>query len=292
MKSFPALQKLTGFFLVKIIIGLAVVGVTAVLAELLRNMLLAVETLPVVAVNVAITTLGACMAILSYIILFLYYEKRKITELSAASFLKYATIGILTGLLIQTLSVVTMLAAGSYHINHYNPLPFLMPGFLAALTAGVVVELMIRGIIFRITEQKIGTFLAMITTALIFTFAHLTVSGATVLLVITTTIQAGFLLTAVYVYSRSLWLPIFFHFAWDLAEPGIFGAINPGIKVETTLFSSSVTGPTPLTGGSFGPGNSIQAAIFCLIATIMFLQMAKKRGHFIKPEWKRTLPVY
>ena len=35
-----------------------------------------------------------------------------------------------------------------------------------------------------------------------------------------------------------LWLPIFLHFAWDFAEPGVFGAINPGITIDQSLLTS------------------------------------------------------
>jgi membrane protease YdiL (CAAX protease family) len=81
--------------------------------------------------------------------------------------------------------------------------------------------------------------------------------------VISTVVEAGLLLSAGYIFSRSLWLPIFLHFAWDFAEPGVFGAINPGITIDQSLLTSKIDGPLILTGGQLGPQNSIQAFLLC-----------------------------
>jgi len=102
-----------------------------------------------------------------------------------------------------------------------------------------------------------------------------------------TALEAGFLISTVYVFSRSLWLPIFFHFAWDFVEPGIWGAINPGNLIDQSLFTSKITGPLYLTGGAMGPQSSIQGIIFCLITGFFFLWLAKRRNRFIKPQWKK-----
>jgi len=82
-------------------------------------------------------------------------------------------------------------------------------------------------------------------------------------------------------------MPIFLHFAWDFAEPGIFGGINPSISIDKSLFTSKISGASILTGGQMGPQNSIQSLLFCLIAAIIFLWLAKQKNHFIKPFWKR-----
>jgi uncharacterized protein len=64
--------------------------------------------------------------------------------------------------------------------------------------------------------------------------------------------QAGILLSAVYILNRGLCLLIFLHFSWDFAEPGIFGAINPANTVAQSLLTSKIAGSVFLTGGQFG----------------------------------------
>ena len=148
-------------------------------------------------------------------------------------------------------------------------------------------EILIRGIFFRLTEEKLGTIVTLIICALIFAIMHLNVKGASILSVSSTAIEAGLLLSAGYIFSRSLWLAIFLHFAWDFAEPGVFGAINPGITIDQSLLTSKIEGPSILTGGQLGPQNSIQAFLLCTLASLVFLWMAKKKNNFIKPFWKR-----
>jgi membrane protease YdiL (CAAX protease family) len=92
-----------------------------------------------------------------------------------------------------------------------------------ALTAGFVAEIIMVGIVFRLLEETIGT----VTALLIFhcsvcRFAY-KCKRRNFVSVGATAMQAGFMLPAAYVFSRNLWLPVFLHFGWDFAEPGIFG---------------------------------------------------------------------
>ena len=141
-------------------------------------------------------------------------------------------IGFATGLLLQSFFILVIYVAGGYSVISINPFSFLVPAFATAFTAGFVSEILIRGIFFRLIEEKLGTELALLILTLLFGLLHLNVTGATTLSVFTTATQAGLLLSAAYVFTRSLWITIFFHFAWDFAEPGIFGAINPGNTIN------------------------------------------------------------
>lgn len=223
-------------------------------------------------------------ALFSYILLFRWYKRRKITELSIASFKKYAWKGFFIGLVLQSLSVAVMYAAGNYTIVHVSGIASLLPGLITAAVAGFVAEIIIRGLLFRLVEEMAGTVITIVLFIILFFILHITGTNATFLSAITTALQAGLLLSAAYVYSRSLWFPIFLHFAWDFAGPGIYGGINPGITINSSLLTAKITGHALLTGGQSGPGNSIQSAIFCIITGLLLLS---KREHFIKPCWRK-----
>jgi len=287
MKNQLTIKSIFDFFLTKIIIGIVVVGGSVALVEWVRQFLTVknqqANELTEAIIGIAVISL----ALFSYILFSRYYEKREITELSLTVFCKNALMGLLTGLILQSLVIVVLYLAGGYFIIQVNPLSFLIPGFTAAIIAGFVAEIMIRGIIFRLTEEKLGTVIALIISVLLFAVMHSGVQGATLLAVLATSIQAGILSSAVYVFSRSLWFPVFLHFAWDFAEPGIYGGVNPGITIEKSLFTSKITGSTLLTGGQFGPGNSLQAGLFCLITGVLFLWLAKRKNNFINPSWKK-----
>jgi membrane protease YdiL (CAAX protease family) len=236
--------------------------------------------------NLVIAIVQCILAVWCYILLYRYFEKRQIGELSRASFLKNAVPGFLTGIVLQSLIILVLYLAGGYVITRINPALFMVPAFTAALTAGFVAEIIIRGILFRLVEEKLGTVITIGIMMFLFLLMHSGGEGPRMLSALAVSIQAGFLLSAVYVLTRNLWFPIFLHFAWDFAEPGIFGAINPGNSIEKSLFTCQVSGSDILTGGPLGPVNSIQSLILCLLAGMFFLWLARRRKNFIFPYWK------
>lgn len=280
------LKKFMHFPLTKIIAGILAVGGSVALGVWISES--ASGTQPPSDLTITVSSITEILfAFLSYILFSRLYEKRQVKELSPANALKYISTGLLTGLGLQSLVISVLYFAGGYAVISVNPISYVIPALMFSLTAGFVGEVLLRGILFRITEESLGTFNTVILFALLFVAMHSGGKDATFLSVAATSLQAGFLLSSVYVYSRSLWLPIMLHFAWDFAEPGIYGGINPGINVEKSLLTSKIDGTALFTGGTSGPGNSIQAAIFCLIAGMLFLYFAKRRNNFIKPYWKK-----
>jgi membrane protease YdiL (CAAX protease family) len=227
------------------------------------------------------------LALSAYTILYSRYEKRSITELNKNHLFKYAWQGFSLGFIIQSLTILLIFLAGGYIITRINPVTSLVPGFIDAVVAGFVAEIVLRGIVFRLLQETVGTIFTLILFFLFFYGMHAFGAKASILSGIATALQAGFLLSVVYVYSGSLWLPIFLHFAWDFAEPAVYSGINEGISESATLVTSKITGNVWLTGGQSGPGTSLQSAIFCLIAGLLFLYGMKKKGLFIRPYWKR-----
>jgi hypothetical protein len=61
-----------------------------------------------------------------------------------------------------------------------------------------------------------------------------------------------------YALTRSLWISIALHFAWNFTEGGIFGAAVSGGEINSLLVVP-LRGPKYLTGGAFGPEASVAA---------------------------------
>lgn len=57
--------------------------------------------------------------------------------------------------------------------------------------------------------------------------------------------------------------------------------------MEKSLITSKISGSELLTGGEFGPENSLQAVILGLIVGILFLWIANKQHKLVKPFWKQ-----
>jgi len=268
--------------LVKIIVGVAAIVGVVFLTQKLEQTLLAKTSLSENEQNFILALLNSGFALVVYILLFRNYEKRKITELSSSNFFFFASLGFTIGFILQSLFVLIIYLFAQYSILHINTINAIIPAFNTSFTAGFVAELLIVGVFFRLIEEELGIFIALIILTIIFAIIHANAKNATWLSVVNTAVQSGIMLPATYIVSRSLWFTIFMHFAWDFAEPGIFGGINPGNSVNESLFTSKINGSEIITGGLKGPQNSIQALIICLIVSVIFLSIAKKKNRLIK----------
>ncbi|CDR08603.1 CPBP family intramembrane glutamic endopeptidase [Streptomyces iranensis] len=152
---------------------------------------------------------------------------------------------------------------------------------LFGMMAGVAVveELLFRGTVFRLVENLAGTRGALAISGLLFGAIHLVNPGATVWGSLAIAIEAGLMLGAAYAATRTLWLPIGLHFAWNFAQSGIFGITASGNEdMPGGLVHGVLSGPDVISGGGFGPDASIFAILVCAVPTVVFLSMAKRRG--------------
>jgi uncharacterized protein len=287
MTARTTFTKIFHFPATKILIGIIVIGISMAISRFVANAAIDMTRLDQEIRNVITGIVVAAAALGAYYFLFKYYEKRPVTELSFSGFWKNALIGFATGLLLQSLVILVIYLYGGYHVVATHAISFLLPAFTIGLTSAIAEELIIRGVVFRITEEKLGSVIALAISALLFGVLHYPNPGATIFSSLSIALQAGVLLAAAYMWTRNLWLPIFLHFAWNFAEAGIYGAVISGNVVPKSLITSEISGSVWLTGGAFGPENSIQATIFCIIAAAIFLLLAKRRKHVMKPYWKK-----
>ena len=224
--------------------------------------------------------------IISYVLFFKNYERRKVVEFAYQGLVKNLIIGASVGFILQSLTILVIYLNGGYRIVAINPLSFIVIPFVTMLTVSIIEEVLVRGIIFRITEEKLGSYIALTISSLIFGALHLANPHSSFLsgLCVTT---AGFLLGSVFIYSRNLWFPIALHFAWNFTQSGIFGAVTSGNEKSSSLLEAKIQGLEIITGGEFGPEGSIQATLICLIAAVIFLFLSFKGNKIIKPYWRQ-----
>lgn len=270
----------------RILIGIIVCILVMALGQLSIQKLLEFTTISADLKNLIQGIVAALLVLCSYYYLYKYYEKRQITELSLDGMGKNLSLGIILGAILQSLTILVIYLKGSYAIIAINPIIYLIPPLTMAFTSAIIEEVLLRGIVFRITEQGLGSYIALIISAIIFGALHLANPNSSIVVAIGLAIQAGLLLGAAYIYSRSLWLPIGLHFSWNFMQSAIFGANVSGNKIEKTLITANIEGVEWLTGGQFGPEGSIQATLFCLIATVILLALSHKQGKLIKPYWE------
>lgn len=142
-------------------------------------------------------------------------------------------------------------------------------------SVAVTEELLFRGVVFRILEERAGSIVAIVVSALVFGLTHLVNGHATLWGTLAIAVEGGALLAVAYTVTRSLWLPIGLHFAWNFTESGVFGTTVSGSEGETGLLHTTLSGPSLLTGGDFGPEASLFALLCSLAVTAFLFRRAK-----------------
>jgi len=277
--------KILYFPLTKIIVGIIVVSSLYGLSQTGINLVLEGSSLSQVMINLTAGIISSVIAIIAYAFLYSYYESREITEFSARGLGKNLFFGILIGVILQSLTILFIYLMGGYEVVSINKFIYVIPALTMAFTSSVFEEILLRGIIFRIMEEKMGSYIALVISALIFGGLHFANPNGSLVASIGLAIQAGLLLGVSYMYTRSLWLPIGLHFGWNFMQSGIYGATVSGYHLDQSWLTSKISGASWFTGGAFGPEGSIQATVFCMIAAALFLYFCRRNNKIIKPSW-------
>ncbi len=234
--------------------------------------------------------IGIVTAIIAYRLFVRWIEKRSANELAFRSALPQLGLGVPLGAAMFGATALALSFAKCLEINGLNPWHVLIPAAIGAAVSAVVEEILFRGIIFRITERSLGTWMALAISALLFGAIHLLNKNANWYAGMAIVLEAGIFLATAYVWSRSLWFVIGAHFAWNFTEGGIFGVAVSGNQGDG-LLRVRMSGPAFLSGGAFGAETSVIAIAICLAVAIALLALAKRRGRFVQPLWKRSSSV-
>jgi uncharacterized protein len=185
-------------------------------------------------------------------------------------------LGLLIGAALFCAVIAQLAATGRYHIDAVHVTADLAIAVLLFLPGAAIEELLFRGVLFRLLEEWAGTWIALAVSAVLFGLAHLANPGATAESALAIALEAGVLLGVAYVVTRSLWLPIGLHFAWNFCEGPIFGTSVSGHVLLASAVTARVEGPAWVTGAAFGPEAGICAILASLVATAAFLVYARR----------------
>lgn len=204
-------------------------------------------------------------------------ERRPVLELPMNRLWKDLGLGLLLGVVIFGIVVGLMALADCYRISeiHFNPLGQ-AEWFLMFLMVAVFEEIIFRGVLFRLIDDRWNTFVALFVSAVLFGVMHLPNPGATLWSTAAIAIEAGLLLGAAYKFKGTLWLPIAIHWAWNYTQGNILGFAVSGEPIQEKLFSPIITGPDWITGGAFGAEASVPAVAVGLLLTVILLYKCKR----------------
>jgi membrane protease YdiL (CAAX protease family) len=132
-------------------------------------------------------------------------------------------------------------------------------------------ELAMRGYLFTVLRDAIRARGAIAVTSVIFALLHLFNPGPTVLSTAMVAL-AGVFLASVRLATGSLYAAFVAHLAWNFAQAGVLHSPVSGLSLPAPGYRAVDTGPTWLTGGSWGPEGGLGAAAGMLVATFLLLR--------------------
>jgi hypothetical protein len=213
-------------------------------------------------------------------------ERRPLMELSGHGAAGELGVGLAIGIGLFVVTAGLLVLVGVGRIERGAGLAAAAPWLIWVTATAGFEEIVFRGVMFRLLEQWLGSWIALAISAGLFGGLHAVNAHASAASTLAVAVEAGVLLAAAYMASRRLWLPIALHAGWNLAQLGLLAVQRPG-HVTRGLWSSRYTGPTLLTGGDWGPEISIVAVALCLAAAAALLWFARLRGRFVPPPWAR-----
>jgi membrane protease YdiL (CAAX protease family) len=268
------------FPLVRIILGCFWVAGSVAIASVIF------EQLPawVAPISAPALALAGCLGYYAFVRLI---ERRQVSELLGSGAVTEYAIGVVIGTALISITVGILYALHLYVVTGVNERSAVVSILMSAVLAGTIEELLIRGIVFRITEEWLGSWLALLFSAVLFGALHLPNPNATLFSAAAIALEAGVMLAAAYMLTRRLWLAIGIHMAWNFTQSGIYGVATSGV-VQQGHLQSTLIGPTILTGGEFGAEASIVAVAICTSCGVLMLWLANKRERFLRPSWHKV----
>jgi membrane protease YdiL (CAAX protease family) len=193
--------------------------------------------------------------------------------------------GIAAGALLFCMVAAIAALAGAYQIIGRAEAPdLLVPLISTAIMPAFTEELLFRGIVFRWVEEFGGSWAALIVTSVLFGLAHSQNPNATWFSSLAIGVEAGLMFGGAYMLTRSLWMPIGLHAAWNFTQGPILGVPVSGLP-EHGLVTARLSGPMLLSGGAFGLEASVIALVVAGGAGGWFIWLAMKRGEVVRPYW-------
>jgi hypothetical protein len=281
--------------LTRIVVGILLVGVGASVAQQLGRQLPSPGGVSPAAFLAAAVALGA------YALFVRLYERRWPAEVGPAGVLRWLPLGFAVGAALLLASAGLIHAGGWSVVEQTAPSatwPRLIGSALAAqFGVAVFEELLLRGILFRIVERPLGSWVALALSAILFGLLHAGNPNATWSAALGLSLQAGALLAAAFMASRSLWLPIGLHWGWNAVQSGVVGGTVSG-HAASAVVTTQPTGPDLLSGGAFGVEGSVVATGLCAAVAVAFCVIAVRRGRTrpgfwsLQAEQRHAEPLY
>lgn len=190
--------------------------------------------------------------------------------------------GLVLGAVLISVSTGLIMLLGGLRFERVESSPELLIPLALGIGAAFTEEVFFRGILLRLFEDWWGSWVALLITAMVFGLAHFMNDGASLASALGLVVEAGILLGAAYLFTRRLWFVIGIHLAWNAVQGGVYSSSISGTGAQHGLLRLEATGPDWLTGGTMGVEGSAVTVLVGLVAGIVLLVIAVRRGHLVR----------
>lgn len=278
----------TGKMILTIVVSVVFLLLASILSQELFMRFLALAGVPAWLYHIAG---GLLYAVSAYIMVWLFCTKYLKEELAAFLIpkcriqVKWAVAAVLLPALV---SMVYLLLPGNFVSNPLDTgtkLALVTRGvFIAGLGAGIVEELLFRGLLMNVVIQKFGRAAGIFAPSVLFASLHIIGMNfglLSCLQVMAAGTLVGIMFSLIALEGHSVWNSAIVHAVWNMIIIG--GGLTIGTEVNEYAVCSYVleTRAFLLTGGEFGIESSVVAIIGYLAVSLVTAWMIKR-----KREWK------
>lgn len=280
----PLWRRIVDFPLIALLIAIVVFAAATALASALGKSL---EGMGQPGRTVARALIAIALVLAAYKFILARLGERPRDDLRGENALKNLGLGLLAGFGLMAAAVGVAAIMGVYSIVGPGDTSRLVLELVTvAILPGFMEEMAFRGILFRWIEEFGGTWAALAITSALFGIAHIFNPNATWFSSFAIAVEAGVLLGGAYMLTRSLWLPMGLHAAWNFTQGEIFDVPVSGID-EHGLVQAKLSGPPLLSGGTFGLEASLIALVIATAAGVWLVYLTVRKGWIVQPWWVR-----
>lgn len=273
----------TGKMILTIVVSVVFLLVASLLSQQLAMGLLALAGVPAWLYHIAGGLLYAASA---YIMVWLFCTKYLKEDMKNFCIpgcriqVKWAVAAVLLPVVV---SVVYLLLPGSYAVNALDTgtkLAFVTRGiFLAGLGAGVVEEMLFRGLLMNVVIKKCGRAAGILAPSVLFASLHIIGMNFSLLSCVQVMVagtMVGIMFSLIALEGHSIWNSAIVHAVWNMIIIG--GGLVIGTELDEYSICSYVleTRSFLLTGGEFGIESSVVSIIGYLVVSLIALWMIRR----------------
>lgn len=281
----PLWRRIIDYPLVAMLIAIAlVILVVGISADIAGRLL---PPIPGFSLNMKFDVVCGVLLVALYKLVVRHMGEHPRDDLRLAGSLRPLGLGLAAGVVVFSVAIAIAAVLGVYRITGAGDLSDLVPQLIvSAIFPAISEEMIFRGILFRWIEEFGGSWVALLLTSAFFGAAHLANPHASPIAAIGIAFEAGVMLGGAYMLTRSLWLPMGIHAAWNFVQGEVYDIPVSGTPVHG-LVDAKLSGPPVLTGNGFGLEASLIAIIVATIFGVWLVWRAVRKGEVMKPHWVR-----